>query len=99
MRFSGAKLEYTTPRCPTPLSLPPSSTASTGRIPAPAYLGRGRNRIAVGDLERAVADYTRVLEIDVDLVAARLGLARAFLSREQFERARSEIELGLADGD
>lgn len=62
---------------------------------APAYLGRGRARLAAGDPEGGLADLTRAVELEPEAAKISEELAEVLYSRGEFEKAVTYYERAL----
>ena len=63
----------------------------TKRNQIAAYINRSGGYRAKGDLDRAIADYNRVLRLDKNLAAAYGGRARAYLGKGELDKALADF--------
>lgn len=63
---------------------------------APAYLGRARANLFLGDLTAAEEDLLTAIEHDPNLIEAYLELAALHIQQEQYEKALADLEV-IAD--
>jgi tetratricopeptide (TPR) repeat protein len=64
-----------------------SNIIDKASLDAAAYHNRGEARSHKGDLDGAIADYSKAIEIDPSLVRAYDGRARAYVSKGDYVRA------------
>jgi Tfp pilus assembly protein PilF len=65
------------------------------------FSDRGNTRYQMGDMNRAIADYSRAIEVDPDYAPAYARRGWAFLKTDELARAESDFDkaLELAPGD
>lgn len=74
------------------------TTTARWSFPPPfeeAHFNRGATRLDLGDLDGAVADFERVIELNPANLDARLNLASVLVDQGDADRARAEVRVAL----
>jgi tetratricopeptide (TPR) repeat protein len=76
----------------TPEKRQPTLTASSSRPTVSEYFNRGIQKVSQGDFTGAIADFSRVIQLQPDFAAAYSNRALAHVQVENYEAALADID-------